>query len=124
MEQPVRHRRLYAFYQSKVLNAMMMTVVACLMAIPATDTLRLPVIAASTALLLFIAYSLWLWLARPSAIVINRRLSDINGIYTLYFIAVVAIEPAGHLWYTVPAASAVVVLFAMLVRPSDETFRI
>jgi len=44
MKQELRHRRLYAFYQRKVLNALMIVVIISLLLMAYTESMLLPVI--------------------------------------------------------------------------------
>lgn len=124
MEQNIIHRRLHAFYQSKVLNALMMTIVISLLLMAYTKSMLLPVMCASLALAFFIGYSMWLWIKKPKRIVINNWLSNINGPFTLYFLIITALNPTNQWWYITPIALSVVVLFISLVKDNDEVFEI
>ncbi|WP_289742172.1 hypothetical protein [uncultured Duncaniella sp.] len=68
----IRHRRLYAFYESKVLNALMITVVTSLLLAAYTQSMLMPIICGAIALTCFIGYSIWLWVKKPQKIVINK----------------------------------------------------
>lgn len=124
MNQLIRHRRLYAFYNSKVLNAMMITTIVSLMTGNCTGSLLLPVVCASLALAFFLGYSLWLWIKKPQRIVINTWLSGLDSLYVFYFLIVSAMKAPGPWWYIAPAACAVATLFISLVRNHDEEFEI
>ena len=113
-----------AFYRSKVLNAMMIVVIVSLLLMMCTQSMVLPVLCGSVALLFFIGYSLWLWIKKPGSIVINDRLSDINGLYTLYILIIVAINPTDKWWFIIPIVCAVFILFLELVNSKDEKFDI
>lgn len=120
----IRHRRLYAFYESKVLNALMITVVTCLLLMAYTQSMLLPVICAAIALLCFIGYSAWLWYKKPRRILIDKWLSNINGWFTLYFLIVTAMDAPGRWWYITPICFAVCILCICLIRNHDEWFDI
>lgn len=124
MEKKIRHRRLHAFYQSKVLNALMIVVVVSLLQIGYMQSLLMPVVCASMALSLFIGYALWLWIKKPRRIVINRWLSTVDGWITLYFLVVVAMKGASPWWYILPALAAILAMFICMVKPQDEVFEI
>ena len=124
MEKKIRHRRLHAFYQSKVLNALMIVVVVSLLQIGHMQSLTFPALCASVAFALFIGYALWLWIKKPEKIVINRWLSTVNGWFTLYFLIVVAMKGASPWWYVIPALAAIVAMFICMVNPHDEVFEI
>lgn len=124
MIQKLRHRRLYAFYESKVLNTLMLVIIVSLLSAVYFKTLLLPVICSMIAFLFFIGYSCWLWFWKPCRIKINNRLSDISGLYTLYFIIIASFDLANLLWYLIPIAFSVIVLFVLMVWPSDEEFTI
>lgn len=102
----------------------MIVVVICLLLINYNRSLVLPAICGTIALLLFIAYSLWIWIKKPGSIVINNRLSDANGVYILYFLVVSAFQPINEWWYITPIASSVVLLFISLIYDTDEKFDI
>lgn len=126
MTPPIRHRRLYAFYQSKVLNALMIIEIVSLTLIGYMHSLVLPALCASIAFVLFIIYSLWIWIKKPRKLVINNMLSNVSGLYTLYFL-VIALFPSDSMspiWYGIPAVCAVIVMFVCMVKPSDEVFEI
>ena len=120
----VRHRRLCAFCESKVLNALMLTMVTCLLLMAYTQSMLLPVICGSIALLCFIGYSIWLWVKKPQRIVINKWLSDINGWFTLYFLIIMAMDAPNKWWYITPICFAVCILCICLIRNQDEWFDI
>lgn len=126
MKQEIRHRRLHAFYQSKVLNALMIVVCVSLTMMGYMHSIELPAVCALVAFVLFVGYSFWLWFKKPQKIVINGTLSNISGIYTLYFIAIALfpIESVNPWWYCLPAICAIVVMFICMIRPSDKVFEI
>lgn len=120
----IRHRRLKAFYESKVLNSLMMVIVVCLFIIKYTQSLLLPTICAAIATCSFIGYSLWLWIKKPKRIVVDKWLSDINGTMILYFLIVNAIKDANEWWYIFPIICAVIAYVTSLLKPQDEIFEI
>ena len=124
MSKNIRYRRLHAFYRSKVLNALMIVIIVCLMLMAYTHMMLLPVVCGSLAMACFVGYSLWLWVKKPQSITISNWLSDINGWFTLYFLIVVAMDVANQWWYISPVALAVLILFVSLVRNRDEQFNI
>lgn len=124
MKKEIRHRRLHAFYQSKVLNALMIVIIVNLLLMAYMSSMLLPAICGSLALLFYICYALWLWIKKPRTIIINSWLSNINGWYTLYFLIIVALKSSNPRWYITPAALAVVALFILLITDHDESFEI
>ena len=124
MKQELRHRRLYAFYQSKVLNALMIVVIISLLLMAYTESMLLPVICGSLAFLLFIGYSLWLWIKKPKSIIINKQLSDLKSILTLYVLIIFSMDASNQWWYIAPIAFSVVILFNSMVNNRDEKFDI
>ncbi len=124
MEQRIRHRRLQAFYRSKVLNALMIVVIVSLLLMAYTKSMLLPVICGTLALLFFIGYSLWLWIKKPKSIIINNWLSNLNGAFTLYYLIIIAMDAPNQWWYITPIAFSVVLLFISLINNQDERFDI
>lgn len=120
----IRHRRLCAFYESKVLNALMLTVVTCLLLMAYTQSMLLPVICGSIALLCFMGYSIWLWVKKPHRILINKWLSNMNCWFTLYFLIIMAMDAPNRWWYITPICFAVCILCICLIRNQDEWFDI
>ena len=124
MKKEIRHRRLHAFYQSKVLNALMIVIIVNLLLMAYMSSMLLPAICGSLSLLFYIGYALWLWIKKPRTIIINSWLSNINGWYTLYFLIIAALKSSNPWWYITPAALAVVALFILLITDHDESFEI
>lgn len=120
----IRHRRLYAFYESKVLNALMITVVTSLLLAAYTQSMLMPIICGAIALTCFIGYSIWLWVKKPQKIVINKWLSYMNGWFTLYFLIITAMDAPNKWWYITPICFAVCILCISLIRNQDEMFDI
>lgn len=120
----VKHPRLYAFYESKVLNAMGIITIVSLLCIKAFDTLLLPVLCASVAAVAAIGYSAWLWIAKPDKIVINSWLSDMSGSLTLYSLIVSAMDTDNKWWFYFPILCSVAILFVSLVRNQDRIYDI
>ena len=124
MDTKIRHRRLYAFYKSKVLNALMIVIELSLLLIPICQDLLLPVGCASVAFAMFIGYALWIWIRKPARVVINKWLSGIGMCFTLYFLCVVALKSDNQWWYVFAFVCGVVTLFITLVTDKDEVFEI
>lgn len=124
MQQDIIHRRLHAFFRSKVLNALMIVVIVSLLLMAYTKSMLLPVICGSIALLLFIGYSLWLWIKKPKSIIINNWLSNLNGAFTLYYLIITATDAPNQWWYITPIAFSVILLFISLVNNQDENYDI
>lgn len=124
MSKEIRHRRLYAFYNSKVLNSLMILIIACLLLMRYYDSILLPGICCVIGLSCFLGYSLWLWIKKPDSIIINKWRSETNGKFTLYFLIVMAIKNANQWWYIAPIILAVIIFFTTLVINRDEKFEI
>ncbi len=120
----IKHRRLYAFYNSTVLNALVIIGIVSIMLMPLLQPHELPAICGALAFALFIGYSLWLWLQKPKRIEICPGLSDTGGLFVLYFLIVTAISPENTWWYGIPAIAAVVTLFIYMLSPKKELFDI
>ncbi len=124
MEANIRHRRLYAFYNSKVLNALYIIGVVSLLQIGYLQSLIVPVVCSSVSFTLFIGYSLWLWIKKPARLVINAWMSNLTFWFTLYFLAVAAMKATALWWYVFPIVAAIILMFINLIRPHDEVFDI
>lgn len=124
MKGEIKHRRLYAFYHSKVLNALMIVCVVMLLQIPYLNSFLMPVVCATTALALFISYSLWLWIKKPDRVVLNKWISNLGSWFTIYFLVVVTMNPQSPWWYIFPAVAAICALFISMVKSTDEVFEI
>lgn len=120
----LRHRRLYAFQNSKVLNLLMIILVVFLLIADATESLLLPVVCGMVALLCFIGYSIWLWICKPQVIIINTKLSEISGLLTLYFLIIVAINPDNIWWFIIPVAVTILSIFVTMLKNNDSEFAI
>lgn len=125
MKQPIiRHRRLHAFYKSKVLNSLMILLIVSLLMSYLTVSDILPTVSISLALILFIGYSLWLWIKKPKVIIINEWLSNFTGLFTLYYLIIINIKDANQWWYIYPIALSIILLFITMVRNDDTSFEI
>lgn len=125
MNQNIRHRRLHAFYRSKVLNALIIVVIVSQFLMNYTGFMLLPLLCSSLAMLFFIGYSLWLWIKKPKYVVINNWLSNMCGAFALYYLIISAMKAPNHWWYITPVALAVILLFISLInKHQDEIFEI
>lgn len=120
MRQEIRHPRLIAFYESKILNSMMLVVLASLFIMGWSDSILLPGILIGTALLFFTGYTLWFWIKKPKRIIVNTNISNIAGFFTLYFLIIVAIKAENEWWYIFPLFAMVCALFAALITAKDR----
>lgn len=124
MKQEIRHRRLYAFYNSKVLNSLLLMEIVCLLLLAYGESMLLPVICGSIAMLFFVGYSLWMWIKKPGSIVVNDRLSDVTGVYVLLYIIIGALYPVNQWVLIIPVALSVVVFAIGLLDNRDKVFEI
>lgn len=124
MKQEIKHRRLYAFFNSKALNVFMFVIIVCLLVMAYTGSMLMPVICGLISLAFFAGYSLWLWIRKPESIVVNGVLSNANSAYMVYYLAVAALYPVGQWWLIVPIALSVVVIAVCAVGAGDRTFKI
>lgn len=124
MEQKIRHRRLYAFYRSKALNALMLCIYLSLILTVSMKPTEFPLICAAVSGVLFVGYALWIWIARPARIVINDWLSNVSGLYFIYFIAFPWMKNPHPWWYMVPALLAIPLLFIFSLNLGDEDFEV
>lgn len=124
MKNEIRHRRLHAFYKSKVLNALMMVVMLCLMLLAYTKSMLLPVVSGSIAFALFIGYAIWFWIKKPKSIIINNWLSDFNGWSMIYYLILVAMNLSNPWWYITYMIFAIIILFLAMTNNQDQKFDI
>ncbi len=123
MDKTIRHRRLYAFYNSKVLNALTIVIIVGILLMSYFQSFLLPVICSATGFVLFLGYTAWLWIKKPKEIIINTWLSSVSGSFTLYFLCVAAINAENQWWYIFPIVAAVLILFLTLINPDyDQKF--
>lgn len=126
MEKKIRHRRLYAFYKSTVLNVLMIGVISNLFMMLYYDSSQLPAICCAVSLACFIGYTLWLWTNKPAEIVINSWLSNFSCWYTIYFLIIIAMKWPDEWWYGAPIIGALIAFCIYFIRGNygDEEFRI
>ena len=122
MKQEIRHRRLYAFYNSRILNLLMIVVAVALVAAVYVSSLLVPVVTASVAMAVFIGYSAWLWLSKPKQVIISPRLSAVSGCLLFYYLVISAVRPQSVWWYLAPIACVAIVLLLSIVRPDEKVF--
>lgn len=124
MTPEIKHRRLYAFYNSTALNALMIAMVVCLMLSVIITPAEIPLLAGAIVLLYCIGYSLWLWLKKPAAIEISPALSNISSIFLLYYLIIVAVSPDNAWWYIIPAFVALPAVLYFATGSRKEIFDI
>ncbi|MDE6286551.1 MAG: hypothetical protein K2L99_06120 [Muribaculaceae bacterium] len=124
MEQQIRHRRLYAFYRSKALNALMLCIYLSLILTMSMKPVIFPQLCAAISGALFVGYALWIWIARPRRIVINDWLSNVSGLYFIYFLAVPWMKNPNPWCYMTPALLAIPLLFIFSLNLGDENFEV
>lgn len=124
MDIKIRHRRLYAFYNSRVLNALSISIAIMLPLLKYTE-IALPVLIAFVlAILLFVAYSCWIWFWKPSVVTINTWLSDLSAYFMFYALVATAIKSNSFLWPTFSLVAGLIVLFVTSLKNRDERFEI
>ena len=120
----VRHKRLYAFYNSLVLNVLMCIEVILLCVIGYSRMMVVPGGFAGILLLVMLGYSAWLWIKKPREIVIDKWLADVSAYSTILFLIVLAIDPDDRWWYLVSAACTFIILITALIRKRSQKFSI
>lgn len=122
----VNHPRLYAFYKSKVINLLMCVVVVSLYVMAALPEPQwiIPAVCASVSFLCAVGYSLWIWMAKPTVLIVNPALSELSGVLTFYFIIAAAFKAQGLWWWVTPAVIGLVALVFVLMRRTDHAFDI
>lgn len=124
MNKEIVHRRLYAFFNSQVLNSLYWVAIIFLIQIPYWNVWFIPVICSAVAFLLFIGYTLWFWIKKPKSTIINTWLSNMTTWFTLYFLAFALIKEPSIWWGIFPLVAAIVMLFISLLRSFGRPFEI
>lgn len=124
MKQEIRHRRLYAFYNSKVLNVLLMIGVIALLLMDYASNMLLPALCSAVAFALFIGYSLWIWVRRPRQITISVWLSNSTIWFTLYYMIIICFPELSWWWFAAPIIAAIILCFIDMVGGHDEVFDI
>lgn len=120
----IRHKRLYAFYNSRVLNVLMCIEVMMLCMMGYSRSLVVPGIIAGVILLGMIVYSAWLWIKKPREVIVDQWLSDISACSTIFFLIVLAIDPDNRWWYLAPAICTLIILIVSFFRNGSKSFSI
>ncbi len=123
MESKIAHRRLYAFYRSKALSSMAIAVFLGIMLAHHLQSL-FPLICTAAAGAFLVGYSLWIWIARPRTIVICDWLSNVSGLYFIYFLMFRAVDHLSPWWSIGPVLAGIVVLFISSLNAGDENFEV
>lgn len=124
MKQEIRLRRLYAFFNSKVLNVLLLMGIMALLLIGHAGSILLPPICAATAFALFIGYSLWIWIAKPKRITINVWISNSTIWFTLYYLVAINFTDLTWWWFAILIVAAIILCFIDMVSPHDQSFDI
>lgn len=124
MKTKIRHPRLYAFYESKVLNSLLILIIVSLYLPRFTTSILMPAVCGITALVFFLSYATWFWIKKPVKVTINPWLSDFNGYFIAYYLIVTALDSTSILWYLFPIVICIPMIFANLINSSDSIFEI
>lgn len=89
-----------------------------------SQTLFLPVICGSLAMLFFVGYSLWLWIKKPKTIVINPWLSSVCSCFVCYYLITTLFDGLSRWWYMIPIVLSVIVLTTTFLNYKDEKYDI
>lgn len=123
-ELEIRHRRLYAFSNSKIINSLMLLLELWILIMPLFKDIVFPVVCGGLCLLVILGYSLRLWIMKPPRVIINPWLSDLRGTYTVYFLIVIAIKDASIWWYLLAGVGVIFIFVVSLIHPQDKEFEI
>lgn len=124
MEQPLRHPRLFAFYNSTVLNVLEIAICICLMSAGFVHDLMIPTILACAAFAVFILYTMWIWLKKPAQIHINPWLSQLASSFVFYFLIIAAIMPEARWWYIAPILPAAIIIIMAFTAKKGSMYNI
>ncbi len=124
MKTEIRHRRLYAFFHSKVLNTLTIFLSVMITLLKSVG-MSIPVLSSiGIAFLLMIGYSCWLWFWKPITVTINEWLSNMSSYFAIFMLAAVAVKSDNFMWSTFPMVAGVITMFIAAVKNSDEQFEI
>lgn len=124
MDPLIRHRRLYAFYNSKVLNILLIIGEISLLQIGYMQPAIIPGVCAAISLMLFLGYIIWFWLKKPKKIIIDTWISDMSSWFTIYYLIVINIDNGSWWWCGAPMIAAILLCFINMVNPHDQPFEI
>lgn len=120
----IRHRRLYAFYESQTLNTLLILTFLLLIITDATQANIVPLIGAASTLFLGIGYSLWFWIKKPATERINPFLSNASSIITLVSLLIITLQPASIIPFVLLVVAAIIIGFITLIRKDATTFTV
>lgn len=120
----IRHKRLYAFYNSRVLSILMCIAEALLCLMAYSGSMQWFGIPMGLVLLLMVGYTAWLWIKKPAQIVIDKWLAGVT-IYPFVLFGIIEIaDPENSIWYLVPCALACIFLIASLFKNTTDRYEI
>lgn len=118
----IKQKRLYAFFNSKVINSMMLIMEFFILLIPCFNDVMVPIICGAASLLLIIGYTVWLFVKKPAKITVNKWLSEISSLYTIYFLIVIAMDKFSIWWDIFAVLIFISIFFISLIKPKDRVF--
>lgn len=116
----IRHKKLYAFFNSKLINSLLIIMEMFLILMYCFTDVKLPIICSLTCLILIIGYSISLALGKVKKVVVNKYLSELSSLYTLYFLIVVAIKSPSVWWSLFAAVSLILIFFVSMIAAPDK----
>lgn len=116
--------RLYAFFNSKVLNLLMIVESICLLFMTFLPEMNLPVVIGTIIFIFFIIYTLWFWIKKPERIVINKLFSNIFTILFLYYFVIIGFGKLNIWTCVLPVLLVLGSLVFSIFKRRDEIFEI
>ena len=120
----IEKRRLYAFLRSQTLTILMLLAFSCLFLMSYLNDLIIPGIIGGIIFSLVIGYSIWFWIKKPKAIVINNWLSNISSLFLFYWFIVNSMDNPNKIWYQFPLVCMVVLFGIVLVKQRGFEYKI
>lgn len=119
----LHHPRLAMFYNSSVLNMLMVWLFLSLLIADwdaLWDIYPYSLIVCGLVFAFAVGYALWFWIRKPSSIPVCGWLSDVSGIYTIYFLIVCAVKSDRLWWNLFALVAAIAASVIYLIKGDDE----
>lgn len=118
-----RHPRLEMFYNSSVLNMLMVWLCVSLLMVDwglVREMYPYSLIVCGLLFAIALGYMLWFWIRKPSSIPVCGWLSDVSVVYLVYFLIVCGIKSDRFWWNMFALVAAIAVFGIYLVKGNDK----
>lgn len=120
----IRNKRFFAFFNSKLITSLLLIMEMFLILMYCFADVKLPIICSFTCLILIIVYSILIAVGKVKKVTLNKYLSELSSLYTLYFLIVVSLNSRNIWWSIFAAVSLILIFFISNIATPDKIIKL